>query len=153
MTTNYVVAEGVMKRKPTVEEAELFFGTLLPELITHFTSGGLNPPEFNDTIKMVRNGAIITASKEGEDHASDRATLRFCDLLESEEAEVTDPNTRLRAIPVQSLEIRTAIRNSLLHANINFVGQIIDATDRDLLRIKNFGKKSLMELRAVISRL
>ena len=109
----------------------------MPELITQFTSGGVNPSEVNDIIKMVSDGAI----------------LRFCDLLESEEAEASIRICHLRAIPVKSLGIATAIRNALSYANINTVGQVIDAEDRDLLRIRNFGKKSLMELRAVISRL
>ncbi len=65
MTTNCVVADGMNgKRKPTPEEHELFFGTRLPELVSRFVSGGVDPTGVNATIKQISDGAIITASRE-----------------------------------------------------------------------------------------
>ena len=63
MTTSYVVADGIGKRKPTVEEHELFFGTRLPELVNRFISGGVDPAGVNTTIKQVSDGVVITELK------------------------------------------------------------------------------------------
>ena len=62
MTTE-VVADGTIKRKPTAEEHELFFGTRLPELVSRFVSGGVDPEGVNATMKHVSDGAVITESK------------------------------------------------------------------------------------------
>lgn len=62
--TTQVVADGIAKRKPTVEESELFFGTRLPELVKRFVSGGVDPCGVNATIKHISDGAIITNSRE-----------------------------------------------------------------------------------------
>lgn len=50
-------------------------------------------------------------------------------------------------IQVKDLEFSVRARNCLKRANIKSLGELTDLTVADLLAIKNFGKKSLTEIR------
>ena len=61
--TTYVVADGIAKRKPTVDEMETFLINRIPDLIRRYKEGGLDPSGVNTTLQMVSEGAIITKLK------------------------------------------------------------------------------------------
>ena len=48
--------------------------------------------------------------------------------------------------PIERLELSPRTLNCLKRAQINRVGEVLEMTDEDLLRIRNFGEKSLFEL-------
>ncbi|MFH1485347.1 MAG: DNA-directed RNA polymerase subunit alpha [Chloroflexota bacterium] len=50
-------------------------------------------------------------------------------------------------IPVEQLNLSVRTFNCLRRANITKAGEILERSEEDLLKIKNFGQKSLMELR------
>ena len=50
--------------------------------------------------------------------------------------------------PIEKLELSSRTLNCLKRSNINKVGQVLEVTAADLLKIRNFGNKSLVELNA-----
>jgi DNA-directed RNA polymerase subunit alpha len=50
-------------------------------------------------------------------------------------------------MPIEDLDLPMRAYNSLKRNNIVKVGQLLQLTDDDLLRMRNFGKKSLDEMK------
>ena len=50
-------------------------------------------------------------------------------------------------LPVERLKLSPRILNCLKSAQINTVGEVLRVSDEDLLKIRNFGEKSLAELK------
>ncbi len=63
MTTNFVVADGVAKRRPTADEWEMLLENKIPELIRRYKAGALDPAAVNSTLQQVLEGAVITEQK------------------------------------------------------------------------------------------
>ena len=63
MTTSYVVADGIAKRKPSLEEWETLLENRIPELVRRYKVGGLDPAAVNSTLQQVLDGVVITESK------------------------------------------------------------------------------------------
>ncbi len=49
--------------------------------------------------------------------------------------------------PIEKLELSPRTLNCLKRSHISKVGEVLDMTDEDLLKIRNFGEKSLVELK------
>ncbi len=52
--------------------------------------------------------------------------------------------------PVQGLPVSVRAFNGLQNADIKYVGELVQRTEQDMLRIKNFGRKSLTEIKEVL---
>lgn len=52
---------------------------------------------------------------------------------------------------VDDLELSVRSANCLKNAKIQFIGQLVQKTDAEMLKTKNFGRKSLNEIRALLS--
>ena len=52
---------------------------------------------------------------------------------------------------VMEIEFSVRTMNSLENANIQTIGELIQKTEADLLKLKNFGRKSLKEINDVLS--
>ena len=50
--------------------------------------------------------------------------------------------------PIEKLDLSSRTLNCLKRSNINKVGQVLEIEESDLLKIRNFGTKSLDELNA-----
>jgi DNA-directed RNA polymerase subunit alpha len=61
-----------------------------------------------------------------------------------------DYDKRLTAL-VDDLPISLRPWNCLLHADIKYVGELVQRTEQDLLTIKNFGRHSLAEIKDVLA--
>jgi DNA-directed RNA polymerase subunit alpha len=59
----------------------------------------------------------------------------------------------VRATSVDTLELSVRAANGLINAGCKTIGDIIDKSPNDLLRVKNFGRKSLKELQEVLGEL
>lgn len=57
----------------------------------------------------------------------------------------------MRDTPTSTLNLEVRTRNWLISGGFTSLGKIIDASDADLLRIPNFGKKSLKETRDLMA--
>ncbi len=53
--------------------------------------------------------------------------------------------------PVEDLELSVRSANCLKNADINYIGDLAQKTDQEMLKTKNFGRKSLNEIKVLLS--
>lgn len=58
---------------------------------------------------------------------------------------------RLMESEIDDLPLSVRSLNCLFNANILLIGDLMLKTERDLLKIKNFGRKSLLEVRSLLA--
>jgi len=64
--------------------------------------------------------------------------------------EVDEEEERIKALldtPVEELELSVRSSNCLKNANIKTIGDLTRRTEEDIAKTRNFGKKSLMEIK------
>jgi DNA-directed RNA polymerase subunit alpha len=108
-----------------------------------WTDGSLNPEE-----------AIAHAAKILKDQLS-----IFYTFEEEEETEVAIPEDQeeteklnenlFRSVDELELSVRSA--NCLKHANIKLIGDLVQKTEAEILATKNFGRKSLNEIKEILN--
>jgi len=108
-----------------------------------WTDGSLNPEE-----------AVAHAAKIMKDQLS-----IFITFEEEEETEISYPEDEeeretvnenlLRSVDELELSVRSA--NCLKHANIKLIGDLVQKTEAEILATKNFGRKSLNEIKEILS--
>ncbi len=62
-----------------------------------------------------------------------------------------DPENEFLNQPVEDLELSVRSANCLKNAEINFIGELCQKTDQEMLKTKNFGRKSLNEIKALLA--
>jgi DNA-directed RNA polymerase subunit alpha len=62
-----------------------------------------------------------------------------------------NPENKFLNQPVEDLELSVRSANCLKNADINFIGELCQKTDQEMLKTKNFGRKSLNEIKALLS--
>jgi DNA-directed RNA polymerase subunit alpha len=65
-----------------------------------------------------------------------------------EGSEVLSPNLYR---PVDELELSVRSANCLKNASIRYIGELVQKSENDMLKTKNFGRKSLKEIKEVLS--
>ena len=81
--------------------------------------------------------------------------INFEELPEPEEE--TEADEDLKAFnenlnrPVEELELSVRSANCLQNANIRYIGQLVQKTEAEMLKTKNFGRKSLKEIKEILS--
>jgi DNA-directed RNA polymerase subunit alpha len=68
--------------------------------------------------------------------------------VEVEEKESTNENLRRH---VDDLELSVRSANCLKNAGINLIGELVQKTEAEMLKTKNFGRKSLNEIKEILS--
>jgi DNA-directed RNA polymerase subunit alpha len=53
--------------------------------------------------------------------------------------------------PVEGLPISVRTSYGLQNADIKYVGELVQCTEEELLKIKNFGRKSLNEVKTILA--
>jgi len=53
--------------------------------------------------------------------------------------------------PVEGLSLSVRTFHGLRKVDIKYVGELMQCTDHELLEIKNFGRKSLNEVKAILA--
>lgn len=71
------------------------------------------------------------------------------EAIEEEAASVSDENYNM---PVEQLDLSVRTMNCLRHAGISTVGEVISKGEKELLALRNFGMKSLTELREKLAK-
>jgi DNA-directed RNA polymerase subunit alpha len=75
-----------------------------------------------------------------------------CEPVEEEEPEAPPVNENLyRSVDELELSVRSA--NCLANANIRFIGELIQRSEAEMLKTKNFGRKSLKEIKEILSQM
>jgi DNA-directed RNA polymerase subunit alpha len=70
---------------------------------------------------------------------------------ETDVVEPITPENEFLNQPVEDLELSVRSANCLKNADINFIGELCQKTDQEMLKTKNFGRKSLNEIKALLS--
>lgn len=103
-------------------------------LLEVWTDGAISPIEAVQQAaeKLVQNFFLFSKLSRTAEHGLERSTL------------VVSPE--VYQTPIEKLELSPRTLNCLKRAQINRVGEVLEMSDEDLLRIRNFGEKSLVEL-------
>ncbi|HUP65641.1 MAG TPA: DNA-directed RNA polymerase subunit alpha [Thermoanaerobaculia bacterium] len=76
--------------------------------------------------------------------------------LEEDTVEVTESDPRMAELlgkPIEELDLSVRSANCLKNANIRTLGDLVQRTEREMLATKNFGRKSLDEIKDVLGSL
>jgi DNA-directed RNA polymerase subunit alpha len=115
------------------------------------------------TLEVWTNGAIgprdalSMAAKLTRDHMSIFVELEDEDI--SEERPVEIPEEEREAFweklskSVDELELTVRSYNCLKNANIRTIGDLVQKSEPEMLRTKNFGKKSLTEIKSILAQM
>ncbi len=108
-----------------------------------WTDGSLSPEEaITQSAKILRDqlSIFITLEEEEEEESS----------IPEEQTEVQKLNENLfRSVDELELSVRSA--NCLKHANIKLIGDLVQKTEAEILATKNFGRKSLNEIKEILA--
>lgn len=134
----------VRKVKYTVEAARLGQMTDFDKLILEvWTNGAVSPQD-----------AIGMAAKLLKDHMA--IFINFEETPEAVEEAAERPVGAIYEIlnrSVEELELSVRSYNCLKNANIQTIGDLVQKTEAEMLRTKNFGRKSLNEIKEILQEL
>lgn len=133
----------VRKVKYTVEAARLGQMTDYDKLILEvWTNGAILPQD-----------AVGMAAKLLKDHMT--IFINFEEVAEAAPEEMVErPPSAVNEIlnkSVEELELSVRSYNCLKNANIQTINDLVQKTESEMLRTKNFGRKSLNEIREILS--
>src|ERR1700680_3946497 len=111
-------------------------------------------------IEVWTNGAISPADSVGQaakllkDHMS--IFINFEELPETTEEPAERALSQMNEVlnrSVEELELSVRSYNCLKNANIQTIGELVQKTEAEMLRTKNFGRKSLNEIKEILGNL
>jgi len=108
-----------------------------------WTDGSLNPEEaVAHAAKILKEQLSIFITFEEEEEG---------EMPYSEDEEVKEGfnENLLRSVDELELSVRSA--NCLKHANIKLIGDLVQKTEAEILATKNFGRKSLNEIKEILT--
>ncbi len=112
------------------------------------------------TIEVWTNGAISPqdaigqAAKLLKDHMA--IFINFEEIAEAAEEPADRAASQMNEVlnrSVEELELSVRSYNCLKNANIQTIGDLVQKTEAEMLRTKNFGRKSLNEIKEILSNL
>jgi len=128
----------IQKVKYSVENTRVGQRTDYDKLILEiWTDGTITPDD-----------ALAEAAKIAKDHFT--IFINFDEAEAGGDDEVDEDEERIRALldtPVEELELSVRSSNCLRNANIRTIGDLTKKTEDEITKTRNFGKKSLQEIR------
>ncbi len=109
-----------------------------------WTDGSINPEEaIAHAAKILKDQLSIFITFEEEEEEEE--------VTQSEEEEKKDTfnENLLRSVDELELSVRSA--NCLKYANIKLIGDLVQKTEAEILDTKNFGRKSLNEIKEILA--
>ena len=109
------------------------------------------------TIEVWTNGtispqsAVALASKLAKDHFY--IFINFQEEPEGEREELGDAEDKISdylSRSIEELELSVRSYNCLKNANISTIGELVSRTEQEMLKTKNFGRKSLNEIKEIL---
>ena len=92
--------------------------------------------------------ALAEAAKIAKDHFSVFVNFNDSDISGGDDFDEGDEKIRqLLNTPVEELELSVRSSNCLKNANIRTIGELTRKTEDDIAKTRNFGKKSLTEIK------
>jgi len=123
----------------SVDNARVEKRTDLDKLIIELETDGTLDPE-----EAIRRSATILQHQ----------LATFVELQHEESLHTEDQKEQIDPIllrPVDDLELTVRAANCLKAENIYYIGDLVQRSENDLLKTPNLGKKSLMEIKSVLS--
>jgi DNA-directed RNA polymerase subunit alpha len=128
----------IQKVKYSVENTRVGQRTDYDKLILEiWTDGTITPDD-----------ALAEAAKIAKDHFT--IFINFDEADAGGDDEIDEDEERIRALldtPVEELELSVRSSNCLRNANIRTIGDLTKKTEDEITKTRNFGKKSLQEIR------
>ncbi|MGH7985594.1 MAG: DNA-directed RNA polymerase subunit alpha [Candidatus Binataceae bacterium] len=107
-----------------------------------WTDGSISPREaLTYAARVIRDQMSIFAGVE------EQAEIEVA----GERAEIRPAFNEYLYRPVEGLPISVRAFNGLQNADIKYIGELVQHTEQDMLKIKNFGRKSLNEIKEVLT--
>lgn len=128
----------IVKVKYNVENTRVGQRTDYDKLIIELWTDGSVSPE----------NALAEAAKIAKDNLS--VFINFDEDEARDDDEVDEEEEKIKAIletPVEELELSVRSSNCLRNANIRFIGDLTRKTEEEIAKTRNFGKKSLQEIK------
>lgn len=112
-----------------------------------WTDGRLTPKE-----ALIRSSAIL---KKHLDLFTDYGsyTIEFAGAAEEKEKEEEDKLIKLLNMPISEIELSVRSSNCIKSANIETIRDLVVKTEAEMLKYRNFGKKSLEEIKGILTKL
>ncbi|MDP9269140.1 MAG: DNA-directed RNA polymerase subunit alpha [Acidobacteriota bacterium] len=109
------------------------------------------------TLEIWTNGSVTPTDSLGlaakliKDHMA--IFINFEEELEAEAASDSKPEIRNENLnrSVEELELSVRSYNCLKNANIQTIGELVQKSEAEMLKTKNFGRKSLNEIKEILS--
>ena len=110
-----------------------------------WTNSGIEP---NDAVaysaKILRDQLAVFLNFEDEEEIT---------RMEAAPAKQSSPTNNFLLKPVSELELSVRSANCLQNANIKYIYELVSKTEGEMLRTKNFGRKSLNEIKEILSQM
>lgn len=132
----------VTKARYSVEPTRVGHRSDYDKLVLEIWTDGTLKPE----------DALAEAAKIAKDHFSIFVNFDEGEIGSDEESDELDERIRqILATPVEELELTVRSSNCLKNANIKTIGDLTRKTEDDIAKTRNFGKKSLQEIKDKLS--
>jgi len=105
-----------------------------------YTNGSISPQD-----------ALVHAAAVLKEHMAIFVDLDLTPEVEQQDVSVPDPMEQLFNKPIDELELSVRSANCLKDAQIKTIGELVIKSENDLLKYRNFGKKSLDEIKGILT--
>jgi len=106
-----------------------------------WTDGSINPEEaIAHAAKILKEQLAIFITFEEEEESTETRELEGNDMVNE---------NLLRSVDELELSVRSA--NCLKNADIRYIGDLVQKSETEMLKTKNFGRKSLNEIKEILS--
>jgi DNA-directed RNA polymerase subunit alpha len=110
-----------------------------------WTSSGIDPVDaVSYSAKILRDQFLVFLNFEDEDAPIEVAKTT---------ATASSPTNDALMRPVSELELSVRSANCLQNANIKYIYELVSKTEGEMLRTKNFGRKSLNEIKELLTQM
>jgi len=111
-----------------------------------WTNSGIDPTDaVAFSAKILRDQLAVFLNFEDEDEAVRVETTQT--------TQTQSPANNFLLKPVSELELSVRSANCLQNANIKYIYELVSKTEGEMLRTKNFGRKSLNEIKEILSQM
>lgn len=110
-----------------------------------WTNAGVDPVDaVAFSAKILRDQLTVFLNFEDEDAPVE---------VKATQAPSSSPTNEALLKPVSELELSVRSANCLQNANIKYIYELVSKTEGEMLRTKNFGRKSLNEIKEILSQM
>lgn len=139
----------IQKVNFTVEKARVGRATDYDRLIMEiWTDGSITPEKAVSQAASILMEHLSLFVLETDDFEADDVSVEQGDLINDMNEEPVFNSNLLKS--VEELELSVRSYNCLKNANIKTIADLVQKTEQEMLRTKNFGRKSLNEIKEIL---